>query len=260
MHNVRPGVSHFKGDVLKQFVLHGKVPLLHITRSQGAVDRKHSLPQASIRREGNGRNGRFTGKNKRGVNVIEGLLGYCLQKRELRRSKWSGDSGLLDPNQTVARADDRLILKQIGQPYARSKIKLVQLAGCIRKAILAKEIEFLRLQIENCSLVVRFFGGKIQRVAHACIHREPARGLPVVLNEVFLNMGTRPDGFGLQVDLKRLDLTQQKTGYGISRCGGRGRAGRIIGEKLVELKLARRIRRWWNQDSCWRASRFAAVL
>src|SRR5262249_23165682 len=80
-----------------------------------------------------------------------------------------------------------------------------------RKSVFPQVLQLLRIQIEHCSLVVRFRGRKVQRVANAQIQIETRSHFPIVLNKPFLKPSARLQDFLLDVDRKLLHLAQQKT-------------------------------------------------
>ena len=65
MCDLRTGISDFHHEVLRQFALHGEVPLLRVAAAEISINRKHSLSQTSIR----------SGWKRRQMNYEE-LLGW----------------------------------------------------------------------------------------------------------------------------------------------------------------------------------------
>src|SRR5581483_582208 len=106
-------------------------------------------------------------------------------------------------------------------------------------SVLAQIVQFLRSKIKHGALIVRFRGGKVQRVAQTGVKREAWRCFPVVLHEVFLNVRARADDLALQINGELLHLSQQKAGQSIARAAH----ARLIGEQLREGEDTRRVRR-----------------
>src|SRR5215471_7437429 len=129
-----------------------QIPLLHVTGSQATVDREDPLPQASVRSNRNRRYCRAAAEYKGWMHIIQGLLGYGLQERELRGGERRGNSSLLNPDQTISSSHDCILLEQVGQSHSRSKIQPMQLTGGFRETILPEEVQLLSLQIEHSAL------------------------------------------------------------------------------------------------------------
>src|SRR5258705_78720 len=87
----------------------------------------------------------------------------------------------------------------------------MELARRTRVAALTKIVELPGLQVEDSRLVVLFRRREVQRVAHAGRQRPVGRDLPVVLDEVLLEVRAIADLLLLQVDRERLHLSEEET-------------------------------------------------
>src|SRR6185369_8583757 len=127
----------------------------------------------------------------------------------------------------------------------RTEVQLVKPAGRPRLTVAAEKLELLCLQIEDGRLVVLFRGWEVQRVADAGISRHPIGQAPVVLEEVFLEVGAIADLFLLEVDRELLHLSQQEARE--RRPGVRG--AREIAEQVAEGERSRWRRRLQNVEA-----------
>src|SRR5262245_6182784 len=136
----------------------------------------------------------------------------------------------------------------------------MQFAGRLRKPVLPKVLELLRLKIEDRPLVVGLRRREVQRVAQPGVDGEARRHLEIVLREEFEDTGARVNDVLLQVDREVADLTEQVARQGVSGLSGkhaaRGRVTRLgadgvcsparIAEGSGEIEDARGRRRLQN--------------
>ena len=196
MSDIRSDVRHLEGGVRRQLPLHRDVPLLDVARPERAVDREHALAQTRRGRRRDGRDARPVSKHERRRDRIERALRRGLQERKRRRGERRRDAGHFDPDHPVAGADDRLVRESIDRAKARPEIVLLQRAHGIRPRV----VELPCLQVEDGGLAIDFGRRKIQRVAQAGVQRQPIGDLPVVLDEILLEMRPLLDLRRLQID------------------------------------------------------------
>src|SRR5262249_56662748 len=102
----------------------------------------------------------------------------------------------------------------------RAEVVLLQRPDRIRAGILELE----RMQVEDRGLSVDLGRWKIQRVPQAGVDRETVRHLPVVLNEVLLEVRAFLNLRGLEIDREVLHLSEQEA---------RQRRARVRGSRQI---------------------------
>ena len=139
-----------------------------------------------------------------GVMVSSARCDDRLQERKRRRRERRRDARHLDPDQAVAGAEDRLV----GEPVdARPAAARSCSSSAAAPGSVARILELLRLQVEDGGLAVDLGRRKIQRVAQAGIEREPIGDLPVVLDEVLLEVRAL-------LNLRLLQIDREQSGPG----------------------------------------------
>ena len=71
-----------------------------------------------------------------------------------------------------------------------------------------REIQHLRLQVEDSPLIVDLGRRKVERVARPEAEREPIRNLPVIYEEKLRDVGTLLQQLLLNVDRERIHIAQ----------------------------------------------------
>ena len=130
------------------------VPLLHVAGTERCVDREHALAEPGGRCRADRRDRRPVREHERRRDVVERALRDRLQERKGRRRERRRDARHLDPDQAVARADDRLVGQPRGHAEPRAEVVLFELARRRRVAVLPGVFERLRLQVEDRALIV----------------------------------------------------------------------------------------------------------
>ena len=97
-----------------------------------------------------------------------------------------------------------MIRRAIGESDAWPEVTAFEFTGRMR------EVEDLRVQVENRPLVVLFGGREIERISDAEIQRQPWRELPIIPRESLGNVRARLDHVLLNVDREGVHLAQQQ--------------------------------------------------
>src|SRR6185436_18148159 len=160
-----------------------------------------------------------------------------LEKWKGRRGEGGGDSRHLDPDLSVPRTDDGLVGQAIDGADTRAEVVLLERPY----GLLTRILELLRLQVEHGSLAIDLCRWEIQRVAQSRIERQAIGHLPVVLNEVFLNVRALLNIGLLEIDIECLHLSQQEAREGIT-------GGRDAGEIAPDYREGERSSRPWRLD------------
>src|SRR5260370_2559564 len=102
------------------------------------------------------------------------LTDSCLDERERRRRERRRDARHLDPDQSIARAEDCPVVQPEDSAEPRSEVVFPQRPHGLR----ARVLEQPGLQVEYGCLTADLPRRKIQRVPQAGIQGEPAGQLP----------------------------------------------------------------------------------
>ena len=193
------------------------------------------MSESGIRCRPDWRHGRPVLQHERRRDVVERSLRHILQERKARRRERRRDPRHLDPDLSVSGTDDGFIRHTIDGANARAKVVLLQRPNRFR----ARIFELPRLGIEDGGLTVDFRGREIEGVAKSRVDGQAIRHLPVVLNEVLLEVRALLDVGLLKIDGKGLHLSEQEAR---ERVAGARNAGQIAADG-AEGKRSRRP--WW---------------
>ena len=101
-------------------------------------------------------------------------------------------------------------------------MKVRPMRGATLSAGVAVDTEIVELlggEVEDGALVCLFDGGEVEGVAGAEVEGETVGDLPVILEEVLLDLVAGADLAGLEIDLEGIDLAEKKTCDGVAAVG-----------------------------------------
>ena len=136
----------------------------------------------------------------------------------MRHCKRSCDSGLLEKDQAVPGPHDPGIRNPVRQTEAGTEITAFQVTSRVR------EVQHLRSEIEDCTLITNFGRWEIQRVSGPGVQRETRREFPIISQKKLCNMSAFLNDMILDVDREGIHLPQQKGSEGITAIGD----GRVV--------------------------------
>src|SRR4029077_7324823 len=110
----------------RQLPLYRHVPLLRVARPEPGINGEDALSDAGTGCRTDWSDGRPVLQHERRCDVVKRPERNVLQERERRRREGRGDPGHLDPDETVARADDRLVRHAVDGAYARAEVVFLE--------------------------------------------------------------------------------------------------------------------------------------